>query len=197
MGKRDEQKEYRRLQILQIALEQFIKKGFHGTSTREISKIAGVSSGLMFHYFDSKEALYEAIIESACGQMTLEYSEDDSPIQIFEEKLKGALQMVSEHPVAAKVFLFMSSAAYNAADISPKAAETLARHDIVKQSIPLIEKGQKLGEIRSGNPHALSISFWCAIQGIAEELALNPNNPMPESDWIMDIIRNNGGKSHD
>jgi len=193
MEKRKEQKEKRRLQIMQIALEQFIKKGFYGTSTREISKIAGVSSGLMFYYFDSKEALYEAIIERACAAMVLDYSENDSPISIFEEKLNGALQMVSENHVSAKIFVFMSSASYGAGDISPKAAKTLERHDIIKQSIPLIKKGQAMGEIRPGNPHALSIAFWCAIQGMAEEIAINPNSPIPKADWIMDILR--GGKT--
>jgi AcrR family transcriptional regulator len=193
MGKREEQKEYRRLQILQIALEQFISKGFHGTSTREISKIAGVSSGLMFHYFKSKEALYEALIENACEAMVFDYSENDSPVKVFEQKLTEVFQMIASNSGAAKMFVFMGSAAYNAAKISPKAGEMLARHDIIRQSIPLIEKGQQLGEIREGNPCGLSIAFWCAIQGIAEEIATNPKAPYPEVNWILSIIKKEKG----
>ena len=34
-----------------------------------------------------------------------------------------------------------------------------------------------------------SIAFWYAIQGIAEEIAINPDSPIPEADWIMDILR--------
>jgi len=194
MGLRNEQKEYRRLQILQIALELFIKKGFFGASTREISKIAGISSGLMFHYFASKEALYEALIERACTIMVLEYTEDCSPIHVFEQKLNQALQLLSEYPEAAKTFLFMSTAPYNAANISAKAAEMLAQHDIIRQSIPIIKKGQALGEIRMGNPHALSIAFWCAIQGIAEQIAFDSDNPIPDADWIIDIMKNKNYK---
>ncbi len=189
MNKRDEQKEYRRQQILQIALEQFISKGYYGTSTREIAKIAGVSSGLMFHYFDSKARLYEALIELGCSKMVLTPRHDLSPIKMFEQQAKELLQLISNNQFAAKMFVFMGYAVYNAAQISQKAGDLLARHDITSQSVPLIRKGQELGEIRSGNPLALSIAFWCSIQGIAEAIALDENSPVPKAEWILDILR--------
>ena len=40
----------RKKQLLQVALDVFIEKGYYGTSTREIARRAGVSSGLLFHY---------------------------------------------------------------------------------------------------------------------------------------------------
>lgn len=43
--------------ILSSALELFVEKGFHGTSTSAISKRAGVSTGILFHYFSTKEEL--------------------------------------------------------------------------------------------------------------------------------------------
>ncbi len=189
MNKRDEQKEYRKQQILQIALEQFISKGFYGASTREISKIAGVSSGLLFHYFDSKESLYETLIEIGCSKMVLTPRQDISPIKVFEQQAQDLLQLITSNPFAAKMFVFMGYAVYNAAQISQKAGDLLARHDITSQSVPLIQKGQELGEIRSGNPLALSIAFWCSIQGIAEAIALNQNSPIPEAEWILDILK--------
>ena len=189
LNKRDEQKEYRRQQILQIALDQFISKGFYGTSTREIAKIAGVSSGLMFHYFDSKVRLYEALIELGCSKMVLTPRHDLGPIKIFEQQARELLQLITNNPFAAKMFVFMGYAVYNAAQISQKAGNLLARHDITSQSVPLIRKGQELGEIRLGNPLALSIAFWCSIQGIAEAIALDENSPVPKAEWILDILR--------
>ncbi len=189
LNKRDEQKEHRRWQILQIALDQFISKGFYGTSTREIAKIAGISSGLMFHYFDSKVRLYEALIEIGCSKMGFAPREDISPIKIFEQQAKELLQLITSNPFAAKMFVFMGYAVYNSAQISQKAGELLARHDITSQSVPLIRKGQELGEIRSGNPLALSIAFWCSIQGIAEAIALDQDSPVPKAEWILDILR--------
>jgi hypothetical protein len=37
---------------------------------------------------------------------------------------------------------------------------------------------------------ALAIAFWSAIQGVANALALNANAPCPQSEWIVDILRN-------
>lgn len=193
MRTREQHNEWRRKQILQIALDEFIAKGYHGASTREICKKADVSSGLMFHYFDSKQTLYEALIEIGCEGMTLECEHEDSPIQSLGRMLSETLLMITTQPFAARMFVFMGSATYNAAQISPRAGEMLALHDITRQSIPLIEKGQSLGEIRRGDAHALSVAFWCSIQGIAEAIALAPETPCPDAEWVLDILRNREG----
>lgn len=189
MNKKEEQREQRRIQLLQIALEEFIVKGFYGTSTREIAKIAGISSGLMFHYFESKEHLYETLISIGCSRLTLTFQPEDSPYTIFKNQLEEIFQMLEENALSAKMFVFMGYATYNASKISGIAGQMLKEHDIISQSISLIQKGQSLGEIRSGDPEALSIAFWCAIQGIAEAIALNPNYPMPQPAWIMNILK--------
>jgi AcrR family transcriptional regulator len=190
MRKREEQAEWRKTQILNIALDEFINKGYYGTSTRGISKIAGISSGLMFNYFNSKKTLYETLIEKGLDEMEFDYNENKSPVAFFNEKLNIAIQMIISNPSAAKMFVLMGNAVYNAVHISQKADEMIKQSNVIKKSIPLIKEGQRIGEIRKGDPHALSIAFWCSIQGIAEEIALNPNSPVPETDWIMDIIRN-------
>lgn len=190
MGIREEQHKQRKSQLLQIALDEFVAKGYYGTSTREISKIAGISSGLMFRYFDSKQTLYEALIEIGCGGITLKDAHGNSPIQILEKHMVQMLEMLKENPFVAKMFVFMGDASYNAARISKKAGEMMAQHDIIRQSIPLIKKGQKLGEIRAGNPHILSIAFWCSLQGIAESIALHSDTLVPKAEWILDILRN-------
>lgn len=197
MGKRDEQHEHRKNQLLQIALDEFIAKGYYGTSTREISKIAGISSGLMFRYFDSKQALYEALVEIGCGGIELAYEPDDSPMQVFEKHLGQLLSLLADNPFVAKIFVFMGDASYNAARISPKAGNIVARHDIIRQSIPLIKKGQQLGEIRAGDPHILSLAFWCALQGIAESIALHSDTLVPKAEWLLDILRSGEEKKAD
>lgn len=50
----DDNKEQR---ILESALKLFVERGFHGTSTNAISKDAGVSAGILFHYFSTKKSL--------------------------------------------------------------------------------------------------------------------------------------------
>jgi len=104
------EREKRQGQILQIALDQFIMKGYYGTSTREICKIAEVSSGLMFHYFDSKKALYETLIEIGCEKMVFMPEEDLSPLKIFEKNIQDLFQMIRSNPFSAKMFVFMGYA---------------------------------------------------------------------------------------
>jgi AcrR family transcriptional regulator len=47
--------------ILDAALQLFVKRGFHGTSTAEIAKTAGVATGTLFHYFKTKEELINSL----------------------------------------------------------------------------------------------------------------------------------------
>lgn len=49
--------------ILLSAEKLFAEKGFDGTSTREISKMANVNISMISYYFGSKEKLFEKIFE--------------------------------------------------------------------------------------------------------------------------------------
>lgn len=49
--------------ILSCALELFAEQGFDATSTSKVAKAAGVSEGLIFRHFESKNGLLDAILE--------------------------------------------------------------------------------------------------------------------------------------
>ncbi|MBD8907224.1 TetR/AcrR family transcriptional regulator [Methylorubrum zatmanii] len=51
----------KRRQILEGARQVFMASGFDGASMGEIARAAGVSKGTLYVYFDSKEALFEAL----------------------------------------------------------------------------------------------------------------------------------------
>ena len=55
--------EQRRQQVLDAAEQCFRLSGFRGASMAEISEAAGMSTGHIYHYFKSKEAIVEAIVE--------------------------------------------------------------------------------------------------------------------------------------
>src|SRR3954447_14426880 len=57
----------RRTQLLEIALNFFAKKGFNGTTTKEIAAAAGVTEAVIFRHFPNKQALYEAVLDSQIG----------------------------------------------------------------------------------------------------------------------------------
>ncbi|MBK1841982.1 TetR/AcrR family transcriptional regulator [Azospirillum sp. YIM B02556] len=60
----------RRRQVIDAAAECFRREGFHGTSIARISQAAGMSSGHIYHYFDSKETIVEAIVKQEEGDFS-------------------------------------------------------------------------------------------------------------------------------
>lgn len=189
MGIRQEQKEKRRNEILFAALQLFTRNGYAATKVSDIALQAGMSTGLMFHYFESKEKLYEELIRiGVTGPMNMMNIPSERPIDFFEEAASQVLAFLKNEPFTANLFVLMGQAFYNNA--APQTVkELLADFDIHTPTVRLIEKGQADGTIREGDPLALAIAFWCSIQGIAEEIAVNPGCPIPESGWIVDIIR--------
>jgi AcrR family transcriptional regulator len=57
LGKRSRNKEKTKQAILAAALKLFAEKGFYNTSTRAISRKAGIAEGTLFNYFETKEDL--------------------------------------------------------------------------------------------------------------------------------------------
>lgn len=53
----------RREQLIEVAIDLFSRKGFNGTTTREIATSAGVTEAIIFRHFASKEDFYKAIID--------------------------------------------------------------------------------------------------------------------------------------
>jgi AcrR family transcriptional regulator len=65
--------EERRNAIVAAAMPLFARKGFSGTTTKEIARAADVSEALLFQHFPSKAALYQAIVAQGCqGDPALE-----------------------------------------------------------------------------------------------------------------------------
>ena len=58
----EEKSERSRALILEAALDLFSRQGYRGTSIRDISKAAGVSTGSVYHHFKDKEALFDTLL---------------------------------------------------------------------------------------------------------------------------------------
>jgi len=195
---RKEQREKRREEILAAALDLFIRKGYAGTKTQDISQAVGMSEGLLFHYFETKEKLYEELIKlGISGPQTVLTGIQGEPLDFFRTAAREILHYVKTVPFVAKMFVLMVQARSD--DTAPESVKRLlAGIDITTLSAKKIRQGQKNGTIRKGNPIALSIAFWGAVQGIAEQVALIPDTPIPDSEWIVDILvrrdKNENGK---
>ena len=84
--------ELRRQQILDAAAECFRKSGFHGASMSEIAKSFGMSAGHIYNYFESKEAIIEAMVKRDLDQAL----ERIAKIQGEKDILKAMLGTVDD-----------------------------------------------------------------------------------------------------
>lgn len=72
--------------MINAALKVFAQNGYKGASTDDIVKEAGISKGLLFHYFVSKLGLYTFIFDYSTRYMTLELTTavDKEETELFE-----------------------------------------------------------------------------------------------------------------
>lgn len=88
--------------LLHAALKLFNELGFHGTSTAKITKEAGVSTGTLYNYFESKEALINQLyiyiktdLSKYIERHVIENKDVDNSIEnIWSALIKWAI----EHP---------------------------------------------------------------------------------------------------
>lgn len=192
MGKRDQQKEERRQQILDCSLDLIITRGFDAMKIRDIAEKLDISIGLFFNYFSSKENVYEELVKIGISGpqslMQFDVNQVDHPIELFSFITDAVFDYVRSDSFVAKMFILMGQTMKN--ESVPESVKAIAsKFDAYTPLIPVIEKGQRQGEIKQGNSLALIITYWSAIQGIAETIAIRPELPIPEPDWIVDILR--------
>lgn len=191
MNKRTEQKENRRRQILSIALDLFVEKGFLATKVSDIAEKAGISKGLMFNYFPSKENLYETLVLLGVQKsQTLFAMTDYKPLEFFYNAAKLILNSAKQSSTVAKMFVLMNEAA-RSTNLSAE-LKNIIQNDNIEKSAEIISEGQKRGTIKEGNPKALATTFWAAIMGVCQIAIQNNNFIYPEPEWIVDIIKKNG-----
>lgn len=65
MAKQDQRREQTRAQLLEAARRLFLSHGYAATTTQLILKETGLSKGALYHHFDSKSDMFEALYEDA------------------------------------------------------------------------------------------------------------------------------------
>jgi AcrR family transcriptional regulator len=181
-NKRELQAQKRRNQLIDTTLALFAEKGVESTTIKDIAERAGVAQGLVYHYFDSKDALFYAIIER------------HNPLPIVSAALIG----VDDRPLR-EVLLRLAETAYNLmrekrAIIIVVAREALTRPDLQQRIFALQSMGLALfsdfmrrriaaGEAR---PHVPEVSARMLISSVlALHLTNAPASLLPE---IVDTL---------
>lgn len=90
-------REERRSEIISIARDLFLEKGCEKTTLQDVMNKAGIAKGTVYHYFDSKEVLIEAVV----GNMVDEYI---AGLRAVLEKEKGsALERMEALVIASNI----------------------------------------------------------------------------------------------
>src|SRR5258706_3664907 len=88
--------EDRREQILEAAIRVFAQKGFDRATNKDIANEAGITPGLIYHYFESKQALLHAIIEQISPVQTIR----SLPTQLLTQPPEILLRFVMQQMLA-------------------------------------------------------------------------------------------------
>ena len=89
--------------IINAALQVFALNGYRHASTDDIVKLASISKGLLFHYFESKLGLYVFLYEYSSRFMLLEFSreikETDNDLFLLMKKMEtGRMRVLKMYP---------------------------------------------------------------------------------------------------
>lgn len=84
-------RESRRQQIMDTALELFATRGYSHCSISQLAKHAGISKGLMYNYFESKEALLAALIEEGLDEI-LAYMDPNHDGVLTPEEMEAMIR---------------------------------------------------------------------------------------------------------
>lgn len=181
-------KDERRTQILSAALKLFAANGLAATKISDIASASGMSQGLLYHYYNSKEQVYTELIRTAFTKLNTACRELEKNPAPPHEKIRMAIRALLDGLTAnADTSLYhLLIAQASTSDSVPE--ET--RH-IIRENSPvpyeilsrIFAEGQKDGSIKPYNPDEMAMVFWTSIKGIALHKAANTDtyrSPDPE-----------------
>jgi AcrR family transcriptional regulator len=170
---RDERQE----QILLSALKIFVVKGLAGTKIREIAAKAGMSLGLAYHYYPSKEEIFTELLRIAYGKMNRAILDLEKQPITPRKKIRMAIESMLEDLNGSENFgwycLLISQAAISL-DIPPEARAIIDREKNVAYEAMerIILAGQRDGSIKHYDARDMSLVFWTSINGLAVNKAV-------------------------
>jgi len=185
---RKEQKEERRNAILMTGLNLFVKRGYYETKISDIASAVPMSTGLLFHYFESKEELLIELVKmGAAATKSTEKLSEIPPALFFEAFLTQLFEFSKESPWVFNMFVLMGQA--RRAGMPEEARKIALSASGVPDTAKVIAAGQKEGVFRKGDPELLATCFWAAVQGIMEEMALDETMASPDPGWIVAMLK--------
>ena len=107
--KREEKIRQTRRRIMDSALKEFSERGYGASSVNNICVAEDISKGIIYHYFDSKDALFLACVEE-CFKMLTEHIRTkirltDGTVELqLEDYFAARMILFREHPLYQRIF---------------------------------------------------------------------------------------------
>jgi TetR/AcrR family transcriptional regulator len=158
----------RRDQLIDVAIDLFSRKGFGGTTTKEIAAAAGVTEAIIFRHFATKQDLYKAILDARFTSSNAEawfseakqFMDANDDEGLFRALITVILQCKREDPRFERLMLH---AALEGNELAMMHHNQCAQ-PIGAQLFAYVARRQKEGAIRELDPKAVIF----AVAGIAE-----------------------------
>lgn len=155
--------------ILSAAVELFAKKGLSATKISDIAKKSGMSHGLVYNYFRSKEEIYISLIDKGLKSFKkdLEYV-ISQPLNGYE-KIVLLLQNINVNHMDEALFhqifvdQFLASDAVSD-ELKNTVREVMAAH--VELVASIFTEGQASGHFVEGDPKELAYYFLTYVQAM-------------------------------
>jgi AcrR family transcriptional regulator len=182
-----------RTKILQAALQLFAKRGYDGTTTKDLAKSAGVAEGTLFRHFASKKAILIEVTTAGwvdiLTDLLTELSEMGSYKAISNVMRRRMLNMRKNSDLMRVCFV--------EAQYHPELQESIQAEVIDKMTDvaeAFFETAMSKGIYRQMNPKIVAKVFLgiFAIAGFSEETIMNPSASPKEmqemAEGISDIF---------
>jgi AcrR family transcriptional regulator len=190
-------KDKRHEQILDAALVVFARRGLDATRVSDLAAAAGMSQGLLYRYFPSKEAVFSALVERALeGARRLTdaaLQHPGTPWERLEALCEAMLKALSERP---DYHALTVQAAAPSAPAEAHAALVTSGAATFTSLVRLLVEGQATGQVAPGDPSEMARAFFALIEGLALDQARQRRgrHPFPRPEVILRLFRN--GSNH-
>ena len=159
----------RREEILGNARNLFVRYGFRKTTVEDIAQACGLGKTALYHYFRSKEEIFEQVVRQESGHFVARIREAVAS----QNDLAAKMRIFIETRFAViQEFLVLHQVSLNAAkELAPLAER--ARQDFFRQEIEMLstilEEGRESGEFEVKRPRLLAMSVISACIGIERQ----------------------------
>lgn len=121
----------RRRQLVDLGIDAFVSAPYEAVSLDQLAHDAGLSKGLLYHYFSSKREFYVAVLTAISGDWLARFHAAVGPDATAQDRLRAGLAAwiayAADHPAEARLFLGAAGDPAAAAVIAGHRAQFAAR----------------------------------------------------------------------